>query len=214
LRLDAGQRPRPRLRGDRGAEEHVDLLRVDAALRRRHRLRVARRQRDLGAVALLPHPHLLGDVGGQHLGLERLAEHDLVDRLADDLLEARHVDARLPRFEIDEALHLRVEEIVGRAVAHPDHLLDPGHADPGEADLGRRDAGLDVGDRAESGARFVRHRESLVVAVHRPSMQYDTAYNPQSAGASGPAFRGTGGNWGFGFIGGTDHRTDGDGGSG
>ena len=37
----------------------------------------------------------LGDVGGELLGAKRLAEDDLVDRLVDDLLEARHVDAGL-----------------------------------------------------------------------------------------------------------------------
>ena len=40
--------------------------------------------------------HELGDVLGECLGLERrLAEHDLADRLVDDLLEARHVRALL-----------------------------------------------------------------------------------------------------------------------
>ena len=63
--------------------------------RRRHRLRVARGDRDLGPQAALALAHPLGDVGGEHLGPEGLAEHDLVDRLADDLLEARHVDAGL-----------------------------------------------------------------------------------------------------------------------
>ena len=112
-------------------------------------LRVARGQRDLGAQAVLALAHLLGDVGGEHLGLEGLAEDDLVDRLADDLLEARHVDAGLARFEVDEALHLGVEEVLAAVVADPDHLLDAGHADPREADLGRRHRGLDVGDGAE-----------------------------------------------------------------
>ena len=78
------------------------------------RLRVARGQRDLGAQPVLALAHLLGDVGGQHLGLEGLAEDDLVDRLADDLLEARHVDAGLVRVEVDEALELGVEEVLGR----------------------------------------------------------------------------------------------------
>ena len=88
------------------------------------------------AALALAHP--LGDVGGQHLGAEGLAEHDLVDRLADDLLEARHVDAGLLRVEVDEALELGVEEVLGAVGLDPDHLLDPGHADPREADLGRR----------------------------------------------------------------------------
>ena len=51
-------------------------------------------------------------MGGEDLGAEGLAEHDLVDRLADDLLEARHVDAGLARVEVDEALELGVEEVL------------------------------------------------------------------------------------------------------
>ena len=109
------------------------------------RLRVAGGYRDLGAQAALALAHLLGDVGGEHLGFEGLAEDDLVDRLADDLLEARHVDAGLLRVEVDEALELGVEEVLGAVGLDPDHLLDPGHADPREADLGRRQRGLDVG---------------------------------------------------------------------
>ena len=82
--------------------------------------------------------------------LQRLAEDDLVDRLVDDLLEARHVDAGLLRVEVDEALELGVEEAARRppsALGDADHLLDAGDADPREADLGRRGGGLDVGAR-------------------------------------------------------------------
>ncbi len=43
----------------------------------------------------------------------RLAEHDLADRVVDDLLEARHVRALLVRAEVDEALELGVEELLG-----------------------------------------------------------------------------------------------------
>ena len=53
-----------------------------------------------------------GDVGGERLGLEGLGEHDLVDRLVDDLLEARHVRALLLGPEVDEALELGVEELL------------------------------------------------------------------------------------------------------
>ena len=114
LGLDPGQGARAALGVDRGAEEDVDLLGALAALRRLRRLRVAGGDRDLGAQPALALAHLLGDVGGQHLGLEGLAEHDLVDRLADDLLEARHVDAGLLGVEVDEALELGVEEVLAR----------------------------------------------------------------------------------------------------
>ena len=58
-------------------------------------LGVAGRDPDLGAQAALALAHALGDVGGEPLGAERLAQDDLVDRLVDDLLEAGHVDAGL-----------------------------------------------------------------------------------------------------------------------
>ena len=96
--------------------------------------------------------HLLGDLAGELLGAQRLAEDDVVDRLVDDLLEARHVDARLLRVEVDEALELGEVEAAAALVAvaaggggDVDHLLDPAHADAGEADRGRRAPGLDVG---------------------------------------------------------------------
>ena len=69
-------------------------------------LGVAGGDRDLGAQAALALAHLLGDVGGELLGAQGLAEDDGVDRLVDDLLEARHVDAGLARVEVDEALEL------------------------------------------------------------------------------------------------------------
>ena len=91
------------------------------------------------------------------LSRERLAEHDRVDRLADDFLEARHVDAGLARVEVDEALEVGVVEVLLAVGLDPDHLLDPGHADPREADLGRRHPGLHVGRRRE-GRRINGHR--------------------------------------------------------
>ncbi len=39
-------------------------------------------------------------------------EHDLADRLVDDLLEARHVRALLVGAEVDEALEPREEQLV------------------------------------------------------------------------------------------------------
>ena len=92
---------------------------------------------------------------GEVLGLQRFGQHPLVDRLVDDLLEAGHVGAGLPRLEVDEALELGEEELAGLAVVavaggarvDPDHLLDADDADAGEADLGAGAARLDVGSR-------------------------------------------------------------------
>jgi hypothetical protein len=55
------------------------------------------------------------------------------------------VDTGLLRVEIDEALELGVEEVLGAVGLDPDHLLDPGHAHARKADLRRGHAGLDVG---------------------------------------------------------------------
>ena len=147
LGLDAGQGAGAVRRDDGGSVEDVDLLGAPADFRRLHRLRVAGGDRDLGAFAPLPLAHLLGDVGGQDLGLERLAQHDFVDRLADDLLEAGHVDARLLWVEVDEALEPGVEEVLDAVGLDPDHLLDAGDADAREPDLRRRQRGLNVGGR-------------------------------------------------------------------
>ncbi len=147
LGLDAGQGAGAAGGGDGGAVEDVDLLGALAGLRRLHRLRVAGGDRDLGPLAALALAHLLGDVGGQHLGFEGLPEDDLVDRLADDLLEARHVDAGLLRVEVDEALEVGVEEVLDAVGLDPDHLLDAGDSDAREADLGGRQGALDVGER-------------------------------------------------------------------
>ena len=70
-------------------------------------LGVARMDRDLGAQAALALADALGDVGCERLGLEGLADHDVFDRLVHDLLEARHVNARLLRVEVDVALERR-----------------------------------------------------------------------------------------------------------
>ena len=99
-------------------------------------------------------------MGGEDLGAEGLAEHDLVDRLADDLLEAGHVDAGLARLEVDEALEVGVVEVLGAVGLDPDHLLDAGDADPREADLGRGHRRLHVG-RGRAGVIVVRAGHGL-----------------------------------------------------
>ena len=85
--------------------------------------------------------HQLGDVPRERLRAERrLGQHDLADRLVDDLLEARHVRALLLAAEIDEAGQAREEQLV--ADAHD--LLDARHADAREPDRDARQARLDI----------------------------------------------------------------------
>ena len=138
---DADQPARAELGADRGAVERVQLLGLDPGDRRGLVLGEARLDGDLGAARALALADELGDVLGQRLGLERrLAEHDLADRLVDDLLEARHVRALLVGAELDDALEARREQLLGAVLAEPDHLLDAGHADPREAQLDASEA--------------------------------------------------------------------------
>ena len=124
------KRPRPILGGDRCAEEDVDLLGPLPGCRGQHRLGISRSDGDLGAHPTLALAHSLGHVGGEDLGSEGLAQNHLVDRLAYDLLEARHVDAGLAGVEVNETLKVSVEEVLGAVGLHPNHLLDPGDPDP------------------------------------------------------------------------------------
>jgi hypothetical protein len=101
-------------------------------------LRVTRCNGDLRAAPL-------GDVRGKRLRLEcSLAEDHLVDRLVDDLLEARHVRALLLRPQIDEALDFCVEQLLGPVRADADHFVDSGYPDAREAQLGRGAPRLDI----------------------------------------------------------------------
>ena len=145
---DPDQPPRAELGADRGPVERVQLLGLDARHRRRLVLGEARLDGHLGAPCPLALAHELGDVLGQRLGLERrLAEHDLADRLVDDLLEARHVGALLIRPQFDHALELSGEQLLDAVLAQPDDLLDAGHADARQAERERRRLRLDVDQR-------------------------------------------------------------------
>jgi hypothetical protein len=84
-------------------------------------------------------------VRGEDLGLEGLAEHDLVDRLVEDLLEAGHVDAGLLRIEVDEALELGVVELLLGVDSDAQDLLHTCDPYPREAELGAGAPGLGVG---------------------------------------------------------------------
>ena len=133
---DADQAPRAELGADRRAVQRVQLLGLDAGDGRRLVLGEARLDGHLGAARVLAAAHELRDVLGERLDLERrLAEHDLADRLVDDLLEARHVRALLVGAEVDHALEAGREQLLGAVLAEPDHLLDAGDADAREAEL-------------------------------------------------------------------------------
>ena len=65
---------------------------------------------------------------GELLDEECLLEHDLVDRLLEDLREPRHMHALLLRIEIDAAVDLGGDQLLRAAPAQADRLLDPLHA--------------------------------------------------------------------------------------
>ena len=101
------------------------------------------------------------DVLGERLDQERLADHDLVDGLPEDLREARHVDALLGGIEVDGARDLGREGLLVPLVPDPDRLLDARHAGPGQADphLGRR--GLQITDNLAAGPRHRVERYAM-----------------------------------------------------
>ena len=78
------------------------------------------------------------DVLGERLDEERLADHDLVDRLAEQLGEARHVHALLGRVEVDRAGDLGGERLLVPFVANPDRLLHARSRRPGSSRAGSR----------------------------------------------------------------------------
>ena len=81
---------------------------------------------------------------GQHLDEEGLADHDFVHGLRELLREPRHVHAFSRRVEVDRALDLRVDELLGVAVAQADRLLQAGDTGAGEPEPDVREGGLQV----------------------------------------------------------------------
>ena len=101
----------------RDADQPIHLLRRDVGDRGSALDRVARPDRDLAAKRALPLDDTLRNALGEGFDDEGLTDHDLVDRLVDDLLEPRHVHALLARIEVDMALHLGVEQPLIAAMA-------------------------------------------------------------------------------------------------
>src|SRR6266576_978191 len=110
------------------------------------------------AQGALPLDDLRGDVGGELLDEQRLLDHDLLDRLLEQLGEARHVDALLLRVEVDGAIDVRGDQLLALPVADPDrltHAADAGAREP-DSHLGRRC--LKILEKMNS----VAHREATV----------------------------------------------------
>ena len=127
-RLDADGSARPGLGRRRDAAQRHHLLGREAGHRR------APVDRPLGA-----DPHLRAqrslalddaarDVLGEHLDEQRLALDDELDRLLEELGEARHVDALLVGCEVDRAVDDRRHDRLGVAAADAHRLLHAGDA--------------------------------------------------------------------------------------
>ena len=147
-RLDADDAANTVGRGGGDPDQRRDLLRRQVRDGRAALERVLRLDPHLGAQRVLALDDVARDVLGERLDEERLADHDRVDRLPEELRETRHVDALLLRVEVDRAGDLGCERLLAALVPDPDRLLDAGHAGARqpELDLGR--GGLHVGDGA------------------------------------------------------------------
>src|SRR6266545_5149346 len=157
-RLDAHDPAHARLRGRRDPDQRDHLLRREPCDRSPPRQRVARRDPHLCAACRLPGDDVPRDVLGELLDEEGLLDHDLVDRLLEQLGEAGHVDALLLRIQIDRAVDLRGDELLRPAPPQADRLFDALHPGPGQAELhlGRR--GLYVVEQLTR----LRHADRLV----------------------------------------------------
>ena len=108
----------------------------------------------LGDERVLALDDVARDVLGEILDEERVVVDDALDRLLEELGEARHVDALLRRVEVDGAVDRREDQLLACAAADANRLLDAGHAGARQAErhLGRR--GLQI---VEQLARQVAH---------------------------------------------------------
>ena len=102
-RLDADHAPDARGRRGGDPDQLHHRLRRQVGHGRAAGDGVLRLDPHFGTQCTLSLDDVAGDVLGERLDVERLCDHDGVDRLAEDLREAGHVDALLGRVEIDGA---------------------------------------------------------------------------------------------------------------
>ena len=143
LHADDAARTAPGRRRD--PDQRNELLRAQTGDRGEPLHRIAGDDLDLGAQRPLPLEDVPSDVLREHLDVEDLVDHYLVDRLLEQLGEAGHVHALPVRVEVDGAVDRRCDELLPAAPPDADSLLDAGHSDAREAERdfgGRR---LEVG---------------------------------------------------------------------
>ena len=110
---------------------------------------------------------MLRDVLCERLDVQRLGADDRVDRVLEELREARHVHALLGSIEVDRALDLRRHHGLATLVADANGLRDAGDAGARERqpDVGRR--GLEI--LAEQVGRF-GHEVTLATDEWHPRL--------------------------------------------
>ena len=117
--LHADDAARPLGRRGRDADQRHHLLRRQPRDGRLAPDRPQRADRHLGPQRFLPVDDAAGDVLGEHLDEQRLLEDHRVDRLVEELGEARHVDALLVGGQVDGAVdrrgHHRLRLLAGDA---------------------------------------------------------------------------------------------------
>jgi hypothetical protein len=175
-RLDAHRTPRSGLgrRGDPAERHH--LLRREAGDRRAPVDRPLGANPDLGLHCPLPLDHALRDEFGQDLDEHCLPLDDQLDRILEELGEARHVDAFLIGGEVDGAVDRRGHDGLRVPATDAYCLLHTGDARPreGERDLRRRRLEVliepdDVGHPGHRSTVLQRNsRESLRSFSSRP----------------------------------------------
>ena len=127
-RLDAHHAPRAGAGRGCDADQRDHLLRREPGHRRRAPDRPACRDARLCTERPLPLDDVSRDALGEHLDEQRVAEHDLLDRLVEQLGEAGHVDALLTAVEVDGALDLGRHHRLLVAAPDADRLLHAGDA--------------------------------------------------------------------------------------
>ncbi len=152
-RLDADDAACAVRRGGRDADQRHHLLRRELRHRRLSPDRPERTDRHLCAERPLALDDAQRDVLGQLLDEERLVVDDGVDRLVEELGEARHVDALLIGGQVDGAVDRRRHHGASRGARDVHGLRHTRHARPGEADADVRLGRLEVGDDLRAVAR-------------------------------------------------------------
>ncbi len=139
--------------------------------------RIARGDSHLGAECALPADDVAGDVLRQDLDQERFADDDLLDRLLEELGEARHVDALLGAVEVDGALDVGGDQFLDVAVPDADRLLDARDPSAGQAqpDLGQ--GGLEI-LLEKVGGVFHRGRNTVFRKASRGFLGYRRQVRP------------------------------------